>query len=163
MKRKTIQLERTYEASLDEVWDLWTTKEGFESWWGPDGFVAKVHALDLRPGGEMRYAMSAVGEEQIAFMKKAGMSTSQDVRITYLEVVPKTRLAYENQIDFVPGVAPYSASTVVELEAHGDRVVMRLTLEAMHDEEWTQRALAGWEMQLGKLARVITSAARRPS
>ena len=30
-------IERTYRASVDELWDLWTTKEGFESWWPPEG------------------------------------------------------------------------------------------------------------------------------
>ena len=25
-------IERTYRASVDELWELWTTKEGFESW-----------------------------------------------------------------------------------------------------------------------------------
>jgi uncharacterized protein YndB with AHSA1/START domain len=24
--------DRTYRASVDELWELWTTKEGFESW-----------------------------------------------------------------------------------------------------------------------------------
>jgi hypothetical protein len=27
---------------------------------------------------------------------------------------------------------------------------MALTIDAMHDEEWTRRAVAGWEMELGK-------------
>src|SRR5439155_6931575 len=26
---------RTFQASAKEVWELWTTKEGLESWWGP--------------------------------------------------------------------------------------------------------------------------------
>ena len=30
---RRISLERTYKASIDDVWDLWTTKEGLESWW----------------------------------------------------------------------------------------------------------------------------------
>lgn len=34
----TLVLERSYRASLDEVWDLWTSKDGFESWWAPQGF-----------------------------------------------------------------------------------------------------------------------------
>ena len=29
---------------------------------------------------------------------------------------------------------------------------MVLTLDAMHDESWTQRAVMGWESELGKLA-----------
>ena len=31
-----ITIERTYRASVEDVWDLWTTKEGIESWWGPE-------------------------------------------------------------------------------------------------------------------------------
>ena len=30
--RRRITLERTYKASLQDVWDMWTTKEGIESW-----------------------------------------------------------------------------------------------------------------------------------
>ena len=33
--KRRITLERTYKASLQDVWDMWTTKEGIESWWGP--------------------------------------------------------------------------------------------------------------------------------
>jgi hypothetical protein len=32
---------------------------------------------------------------------------------------------------------------------------MVLTLDAMHDETWTQRAVMGWESELGKLARLL--------
>ena len=49
-----VTVERTYQARLGELWDLWTTKEGIESWWGPGGFTVKVRKLDLRPGGELR-------------------------------------------------------------------------------------------------------------
>jgi uncharacterized protein YndB with AHSA1/START domain len=37
--RQKITIEHTFRATLEEVWDLWTTKEGPESWWGPEGFV----------------------------------------------------------------------------------------------------------------------------
>jgi uncharacterized protein YndB with AHSA1/START domain len=30
-----ITIERTYLARIEDVWALWTTKEGLESWWGP--------------------------------------------------------------------------------------------------------------------------------
>lgn len=33
--RPKIVFERTYRARREELWELWTTKEGFESWWGP--------------------------------------------------------------------------------------------------------------------------------
>ncbi len=32
---------------------------------------------------------------------------------------------------------------------------MALTFGAMHDEEWTERAVMGWENELGNLEQVI--------
>jgi len=40
--RRRVRLERTYQAPIEDVWELWTTKEGIESWWGPGGFRVTV-------------------------------------------------------------------------------------------------------------------------
>ena len=156
--RRTVTLERTFEASIEEVWDLWTTKEGLESWWGPDGFVVKVQKLDLRPGGELLYTMTAVGADQIEFMRNAGMPLASETRVTYTHVDPPRRLAYSTVADFIPGVEPYDAATVVELHPIPDGVRLVLTQDAMHDEHWTQMAVMGWESELNKLARVLMKA-----
>lgn len=44
----SIVITRVYRATVAELWDLWTTKEGFESWWGPERFRADVHRLEGR-------------------------------------------------------------------------------------------------------------------
>ena len=46
-------VERSYRASVEDLWALWTTKAGFESWWGPEGFRVEVHALEAREGGAL--------------------------------------------------------------------------------------------------------------
>jgi uncharacterized protein YndB with AHSA1/START domain len=153
--RKRISLERVYHADVQDVWDLWTTKEGIESWWGPGGFAVTVRKLDLRPGGELLYAMTAIDPPQVEFMKKAGMPLSHDARITFTEIVPRRRLAYVHLADFVPGVDPYDVATVVELHPTERGVRMVLTFDAMHDEEWTRRATMGWESELGKLEALL--------
>ena len=162
--RKRISLERVYQADVQDVWDLWTTKEGIESWWGPGGFAVTVRKLDLRPGGELLYAMTAIDPPQVEFMKKAGMPLSHDARITFTEIVPRRRLAYVHLADFIPGVDPYDVATVVELHPAEGGVRMVLTFDAMHSEEWTQRAVMGWESELGKLAAVVAArhVGRRP-
>jgi uncharacterized protein YndB with AHSA1/START domain len=157
-RRRMVTLERTFEASIDEVWDLWTTKDGIESWWGPDGFAVTVRSLDLRPGGALVYAMTAVGSDQIEFMKKAGMPLVTETRVTYTEVDPPRRLAYSTVADFIPGVEPYDAATIVDLHPIPGGVRMVLKQEAMHDEHWTEMAVLGWESELNKLARVLTKA-----
>jgi uncharacterized protein YndB with AHSA1/START domain len=153
--RRTVTLERMFEASVEEVWDLWTTKEGLESWWGPDGFVVRVQQLDLRPGGELLYTTTAVGLDQIAFMKNVGMPLTIKARVTYTELDPPRRLGYSTLADFIPGVEPYEAATVVELHPIPVGVRMVLIQEAMHDEHWTQMAVMGWESELNKLAQVL--------
>ena len=76
-------------------------------------------------------------------------------RITYTEIVPLRRLAYVHLADFIPGVEPYDVATVVELQPTADGVRMTLTFDAMHNDEWTERAVMGWESELGTLAAVI--------
>jgi len=153
--RRRITIERTYKARVEEGWDLWTTKEGIESWWGPAGFSTKVLKLDLRAGGELLYAMTATAPSQAQFMKNAGMPLTTQGRITYTELVPQRRLEYIHLADFIPGVQPYDVATLVEFHSTGQSVHMVLTFDAMHDEEWTQRAVMGHESQLGKLEKVI--------
>lgn len=153
--RRKVTLERTFAAAVEDVWDLWTTKPGIESWWGPEGFVVEVLELDLRPGGDMRYTMTATAPDQIEFLKTAGMPVTNRHRLTYTEVVPRRRLAYTHAADFIPGIEPYDVATSVELSHVPRGVRMVLTFEAMHDEHWTRLAVMGWESELGKLATVL--------
>lgn len=113
--------------------------------------------LDLRQGGELLYAMMASGPQQIEFMKKAKMPLTVEAQIRFTEVVHHKRLAYTHLADFIPGVEPYDVATEVEFQADGENVRMILTFDAMHSEEWTERARMGWEGQLGKLSAVFPS------
>ena len=156
MKRR-VTLERVYQADIADVWDMWTTKDGIESWWGPGGFRVTVRKLDLRPGGELHYAMAAVDPPQIAFMKKAGMPLTTECRITFVDVSPPRRLEYIHLADFIPGTDPYDVTTIVELEARGNSVRLLLTFDAMHNDEWTERATMGWTEELGKLGSALAA------
>jgi uncharacterized protein YndB with AHSA1/START domain len=153
--RRKVSFERTFNAAVEDVWNLWTTKEGIESWWGPDGFTVTVHKIDLRVGGELLYAMTATAPDQIDFLKKAGMPLTTESRLTYTEISPPRRLAYTHLADFIPGVEPYGVATTVELDAVPEGVKTVLTTDVMHDEHWTNLAVMGWENELGKLARVL--------
>ncbi len=154
--RRTLTLERAFAASVEEVWDLWTTKEGIESWWGPDGFEVKVRRLDLRAGGEMAYAMTATGADQIDYMKKAGMPLTTEHQVTFTEVTPGIRLAYTGLADFIPGVEAYEMKTAIDLATTPDGVSIVLTFDAMHDDEWTRLAVMGREGELGRLAEILS-------
>ena len=159
--RRQITLERNFDASIEEVWELWTTEAGIESWWGPDGFSVAVSRIDLRPGGELVYDMTANGPDQIDFLKKAGMPQTTTSRLIYTEVTPPRHLAYTQIADFIPGVDAYEVAMTIDLDETPKGVSMVLTFDAMHDEHWTNMAVMGWENELGKLAKLL--AARRSS
>ena len=80
---KTITFERTYAQPVEKLWDLWTTKSGIESWWGPEGFDVTVDSLDLSVGGGLDYTMTATGAEQIAFMQQVDAPLSSSVAATF--------------------------------------------------------------------------------
>jgi len=156
--RPKLTLERTFRAPIREVWELWTTREGVEAWWGPDGFSVEVRSLELRAGGDLVYVMSAVAPEQIDYMKKAGMPVTTQHSLTFTEVSPLRRLAYRNIVDFVPGVEPYQIVTLLELaEVEGGGTRLVLTFDAMHDDRWTQLARMGHESELDRLEQLLAS------
>ena len=150
-----IVIERRYRARSDDLWALWTTPAGLEAWWGPPGFAVTVQDMDLRAGGALRYTMTAIAPEMVAFMQKSGMPTATPAQAIYDAVDPMTRLAYRHLVDFVPGRAAYETRMLVEFLPAGDKVTMRLTFDQMHDAAWTERQRMGWELELGKLAALL--------
>ena len=60
----TVTLIAHFEASIDQVWDLWSDPRKLERWWGPPGYPATFEKHDLSPGGEVTYRMTGPeGEE----------------------------------------------------------------------------------------------------
>ena len=148
-------LRRSVPATPERIWELWTTPEGIGAWWAPDGFTTTVDTLDLRPGGALDYTMTATGPEQIAFMERAGMPLSTASHKTFTEITEPTRLAYTSLIDFVPGVEPYEHLTVVTLERTSTGTDVVMECEPLHDQEWTERIVAGRTNELDNLERLL--------
>ena len=150
-KQPPVVIERSYRATQEEVWALWTSKEGFESWWGPEGFRADVHTLEAKLHGTLHYDMVADSPEMIATMEKLGRPRSHETHSRFSVFEPFGRLALTSSIDFLPGVEPYENTISVELIASGPTVRMVVTLEAMHSEEFSKMSNEGFTSQLRKL------------
>ena len=148
---RKVVIERTYRATIEELWELWTTKEGFESWWGPDGFRVEVSAIEPCVNGRLHYDMIADSPQMIAVMKQMGRPTSHEAHATFKEIRLNDRLAITSVIDFLPGVKPYESTIVAEFFPSGEWVRMVVTLQPMHDEEFTKMSATGLSSQLTKL------------
>jgi uncharacterized protein YndB with AHSA1/START domain len=150
--KSNIVIERSYKAEPDDVWALWTTKAGFESWWGPEGFRADVHMIEAQLGGTLHYDMVADSPTAIAAMKDMGEPTSTPCRGHFSEFRPQERLALSQIIDFLPGVEPYDSLIEVDIIAAPDgHVRMIVTLHQMHDVQTTKMQHGGFLSQLSKL------------
>ncbi|GAA4585512.1 hypothetical protein GCM10023194_28400 [Planotetraspora phitsanulokensis] len=149
------RLERTYDAPAELIWELLTTATGLEEWWTTHGFETRVSELELRPGGRLRYTMTATAPEQVAFMRNAGIPLSSELRKTFTEVAPTTRLAYLSLIDFVPDHEPYEHLTTIDIEPAGDRTNVVMTVDSLHDETWTQQHRAHRGDELDNLETAI--------
>jgi uncharacterized protein YndB with AHSA1/START domain len=149
-----VVIERTFRATLEEVWDLWTTKDGFESWWGPEGFRVEVHELDARAGGALRYDMIADTPEMVTAMKNMGQPAVHKTRGVFTDVVPHKRIVLTHVIDFFVGKPAFDNVMTIDLHAADGRVRMTVALGAMGNHpELGKMQQEGFTSQLRKLER----------
>ncbi|TQM37172.1 alpha/beta fold hydrolase [Pseudonocardia cypriaca] len=82
----TVHISRTYAAGVDRAWWAWTDAEAIPRWWGPQGWMATVYEMDVRPGGRWRFQIAPVDGSAAAVRSVA----------TYKVVVPRAELAYDD-------------------------------------------------------------------
>lgn len=151
--REPVVIERTYKATAEELWSLWTTKEGFESWWGPEEFRVEVHTIEARQGGVLHYDMMADTPKAVQAMKDGGHAPTHKTRGWFTEYTPYKRLVLTHVIDFLPGLAPFETTMSVDFIPSGDRVRMVTTLHPMPYPEVSKMQAVGYASQLAKLDR----------
>ena len=54
----TMTLDAEFEATPDQIWNLWADPRKLERWWGPPGYPATFTAHDFRVGGRSEYHMT---------------------------------------------------------------------------------------------------------
>lgn len=101
---------RYFNAPTSKVYQMWTTKEGLATWWGPSaqamGYQFAVNALDVKVGGTYDIQMSN---------KEHGELHNHG---TYTEVVPNKRIAQQWTFDIflAPGETPYPIQITIDFE-----------------------------------------------
>jgi uncharacterized protein YndB with AHSA1/START domain len=141
-------IERTFDAPVDLIWQMWTQPEHFKSWYGPKGFSVPVAEIDVRVGGKRLVCMEAPDGS----MK---MWTTGE----HTEVTPNERLIYTESMADDKGnvVAPppdshgYPGTTqvTVQLENLGRRTKMTMTHAGIPANS---PGATGWEQAFAKMA-----------
>jgi uncharacterized protein YndB with AHSA1/START domain len=146
-----VVIERTFDAPVELIWQLWTDPAHFAAWYGPAGATVPVAKMDVRVGGARLICMEAPTPDGPRQMWFAG---------EYLEVDEPRRLAYTESIsdaegnvrapDGHPEGHPGTTEVHVELTAlgtGGTRMVL-----THHGVPADSPGAVGWAMALDELA-----------
>jgi hypothetical protein len=103
----------------------------------------------------LHYDVIAESPEVIAAMMEMGLPLSHAERARFSVFQPMERLVLRLMIDFVPEVAPYESTIMVDFFPSGEWIRMVVTLLPMHDAAFTMMAGEGLASQLGNLDRLF--------
>ena len=153
--KDSVVIERTFDAPVDRVWELWTDPEHFKAWYGPEGATIPVARMDVRVGGDRLVCMEVQTPSGAMTMWFAGQ---------YLEVIPNERLVYTEAISDETGIVPPPGDGAgrppgvtevrVELASLGGRTNMVLTHVGIPADS---PGATGWTMALDKLAAILAA------
>jgi uncharacterized protein YndB with AHSA1/START domain len=150
--RDALVIERSLDAPVDLIWQMWTDPHHFKAWYGPEGATIPVAKMDVRVGGTRLVCMKMQtpdGAMQMWFTGK------------YRDVVENERLVYTESMSDengnvrsasemgMPEGHPTTTEVRVELEDVGDVTKMVMTHAGIPSDS---PGAAGWTMAFDKLA-----------
>jgi uncharacterized protein YndB with AHSA1/START domain len=153
--QNAVVIERSFDAPVDLIWQMWTDPEHFKAWYGPHGATIPVAKMDVRVGGTRLVCMAVQSPNGPMQMWFAG---------EYREVVESERLVYTEFMSDENGNAsspsdtgmpeghPMTTEVRVELEDVGGRTKMVMTHRGIPADS---PGAAGWMMALDKLAALV--------
>jgi uncharacterized protein YndB with AHSA1/START domain len=141
----TLRLERRFDATPEEVFRAWTTREAMQEWYRDgDGWRVAVTHLDVRVGGSYRVEFGPIGAEPYVEHGE------------YLVVDPPHRLVMSETLSGVE--APWSDTRVtVELTADGAGTRCVLTHERFPSPHHRDLASMGWPGFLDRIAALVAA------
>jgi uncharacterized protein YndB with AHSA1/START domain len=161
VSKDAVVIERTFDAPVDLIWQMWTEPEHFKAWYGPNGATIPVANMDVRVGGARLVCMDVEtpgGPMQMWFTGE------------YREVVKNQRLAYTESMSDengnvvspadlgMPAGHPTTTEVIVELEGVDGRTKMVMTHAGIPADS---PGAAGWTMAFDKLAAHVDARSAR--
>jgi uncharacterized protein YndB with AHSA1/START domain len=143
MNGETLNLERTFQAPAEAVFDAWTSEEVMRRWfYGHPDWEAPVAEVDRRVGGAVRVVMRD---------PKAGTDHGGGGR--YTEIDRPTRLAFTWSWD------DDDRETLIEIdfEESDGATRVRFTHSNLRDEQSVRNHEEGWSTCFDNLERVLAA------
>jgi uncharacterized protein YndB with AHSA1/START domain len=125
-----IMITRQFDAPRRLVYRAWTTPELIRRWWAGDRGQVTSAEVDLRPGGQWRYVMTANGGFEVAFHGE------------YREIVPDERIVSTEVFEGMPDAAAVSTATFAEQDG---RTTLTILVEHTSQEHRDMHLNSGME------------------
>ena len=155
ISKDAVVIERTFDAPIDLIWQMWTQPEHFKKWYGPKGSSVPVAEMDVRVGGKRLVCMEMQTPDRSMKMWFTG---------EYREVTPNERLVYTDSMADengnvvspsamgMPEEHPATTDVTVLLEDLGGRTKMVMTHAGIPADSG---GAGGWEQAFAKMAEYI--------
>jgi uncharacterized protein YndB with AHSA1/START domain len=136
-------LTRTFDASRELVFQVWTDPKHVALWWGPTGFTTTIREMDVRPGGVWRYSMRAPDGKDYPFNGQ------------YVEVVRPERLVF---LGTIHEVNDHQVWTEILFANQGGKTKVMIRQVYSFQSDATRGAPIGWSQQLDRLEKYLLTA-----
>ncbi len=150
-----VVIERTFEAPVSRVWQMWTDPEHFGAWYGPTGATIPTVEMDVRAGGRRHLCMAfetPQGRREMWFVGEY-LEVGEPSRLVYTESMSDAQGNVLSPQDMgMPAGHPTTTTVTVELEDLGDRTRMTMTHAGVPADS---PGAAGWNMAFDKLAEIL--------
>ena len=156
-----VVIERSFDAPMVLIWQMWTEPKHFKAWYGPNGSTVPVARMDVRVGGSRLVCMQ---------METPGGPMQMWFTGEYREIVKNKRLVYTESMSDengnvvspsdvgMPEGHPTTTEVTVELEDVAGRTKMVMTHAGIPGDS---PGAAGWMAALDKLAAYVEAQSAR--
>lgn len=156
-----VVIERSFDAPIDLIWQMWTEPEHFKAWYGPNGSTVPVARMDMRVGGSRLVCMemeTPAGPMQMWFTGEY-REIVKDKRLVYTESMSDKDGNVLSPSDMgMPAGHPTTTQVIVELEDVAGRTKMLMTHTGIPEDS---PGAAGWMAALDKLAAYVEAQSAR--
>jgi uncharacterized protein YndB with AHSA1/START domain len=142
MTTNTVRLHRVLATRPDKIYRAFTDPDALSRWLPPDGFTARVHAMDARVGGTYR-------------MSFTNFSTGKSIAFggEYRELEPGAKLRYTDNFD--DPALPGEIEVTVTLRAVSCGTEMHIEQKGLPAVIPVESCYLGWQQSLNNLARLV--------
>jgi uncharacterized protein YndB with AHSA1/START domain len=84
-KKEVFVINRSFDAPLELMYDVWSKPEHLSRWMPPTGFSMKFIEVDMRPGGKGFYSMTDASGKMTMYGKTQYLEFNRPNRIVYTQ------------------------------------------------------------------------------